>query len=473
MKRVVSLGLMVLTLAIQGVSAATYTISNINVPGALITNAMGINNAGDIVGNYHDAADVVHGFVYSNGTFTTLDYPNPTYTYTDLYDINNNGDVVGTYATSYSPNGYGTTVSFVYSDGIFTALPDAPGSMAGTTAALGINDDGTIVGRYMDPCFCTFHAFKYEAGAFTNIDAPGWGLTVANGINNQGQIAGAVAPTAGVGQAHGFVLDGGIFTFFDVPGSPSTIAHDINDAGAVAGIFEDGSTFSAFEYSNDAFTTLPVQSVGPTRVGINDVGQIAGHYFGGGPTQGFLATPGSSSTTVTYYFSGSTLQLSTLAPSGANAKTQDSAGVSLQNGNPWKTVGTWTGTPSQTSGLLTNLGEGKVWLGLKNSDDIGTNFDVRIEIYRNNVDFIGGAETYCVQGLKRNAAQAKEVTIGLPVPVPTSFNGTSDQLAVTVRTRIGTNGLGGHCGGHSNAVGLRLYFDSSARRSRVAATFEP
>ena len=39
------------------------------------TEAFGINNAGQIVGFYHDASGVSHGFLYSGGVYTTIDYP--------------------------------------------------------------------------------------------------------------------------------------------------------------------------------------------------------------------------------------------------------------------------------------------------------------------------------------------------------------------------------------------------------------
>src|SRR5256884_7445278 len=39
------------------------------------TIASGINAAGQIVGQYTDASNQVHGFLYSNGTYTTLDDP--------------------------------------------------------------------------------------------------------------------------------------------------------------------------------------------------------------------------------------------------------------------------------------------------------------------------------------------------------------------------------------------------------------
>src|SRR5262245_805700 len=58
--------------------AAPFSFTTIDVPGAVQTDATGINNAGRIVGFYHLAAEsgVDHGFVLSDGSFTTIDYPN-------------------------------------------------------------------------------------------------------------------------------------------------------------------------------------------------------------------------------------------------------------------------------------------------------------------------------------------------------------------------------------------------------------
>jgi hypothetical protein len=47
----------------------------------------------------------------------------------------------------------------------------------------------------------------------------------------------------------------------------------------------------------------------------------------------------------------------------------------------------------------------------------------------------------------------------------------TDVLSLKVFTRIGTDGAGAFCGGHSNAVGLRLYFDAVSRPSRFGAMF--
>jgi hypothetical protein len=72
-----------------------------------------------------------------------------------------------------------------------------------------------------------------------------------------------------------------------------------------------------------------------------------------------------------------------------------------------------------------------------------------------------------LQGVTRNPNNALPVSVAFPAFAPVSFNGATDGFSVRVWTRIGTNGAGAFCGGHSNAVGLRLYFDSATRPSRL------
>ena len=60
--------------------AAMYDFLQLNAsPGASVTEALGINDHGDIVGGYRDAQGSNRGFLYSNGTFTPLDVPFPVY----------------------------------------------------------------------------------------------------------------------------------------------------------------------------------------------------------------------------------------------------------------------------------------------------------------------------------------------------------------------------------------------------------
>jgi hypothetical protein len=192
---------------------------------------------------------------------------------------------------------------------------------------------------------------------------------------------------------------------------------------------------------------------------------------------GYLAARLSTATTATLYLHGAggtsnppTLSLSTDPPTETTAKYKDSPGINFNSGNPWTQVGTWTAAPALTSGTLSSLGAADLWIGLKNSDDIGTNFDLRVEISKNGV-VVASGETLCVQGVTRNANQAKEVGVPFATFSPIAFDGTADVLALRVLTRVGTTVSGVSCGGHHNAVGLRLYFDATSRTARFAATF--
>ena len=111
------------------------------------------------------------------------------------------------------------------------------------------------------------------------------------------------------------------------------------------------------------------------------------------------------------------------------------------------------------------------WIGLKNSDDQGTQFDLRAEIYANNsLTPVSVGEARCITNVTRNPDLAKEIA----VLFDRSF-GPSDALTLKVFTRIGTNADGTKCSGpggsHNNAVGLRLYYDSVSRPTRFSAQF--
>ena len=181
------------------------------------------------------------------------------------------------------------------------------------------------------------------------------------------------------------------------------------------------------------------------------------------------------STEITVYLHGSgstnnpTLFLDATAPVATIAKSKDSSGVSRSGGNPWKEVGTWNAPSVNATGTLTSLSDLHVWLGLKNSDDQGANFDLRAEAYRNDT-LVASGQSLCITGITRNAANAKEVVVPFDPFSPVAFNGSSDVWKLKILTRVGTNQDGSSCGGHSNAVGLRLYFDAVTRSARFNAT---
>jgi sugar lactone lactonase YvrE len=106
------------------------------------------------------------------------------------------------------------------------------------------------------------------------------------------------------------------------------------------------------------------------------------------------------------------------------------------------------------------------WLGLKNSDDQGARFDVRVEVLRNNV-VVASRLTRCIDGITQNAASAREAIIELNT---VTVNDPADILSLRVSARMGTNPDETKRPGKSNAVGLRMYYDSTQRPSRIEAT---
>src|SRR5262249_43428627 len=92
---------------------------------------------------------------------------------------------------------------------------------------------------------------------FAQIDVPGASLTIANSINERGDIVGPYFD--GDGNGHGFLLSNGAFTTIDVPGAIFTIATGINIQRQIVGLYFD-STGNGHGYllSNGGFTTIDV-----------------------------------------------------------------------------------------------------------------------------------------------------------------------------------------------------------------------
>jgi probable HAF family extracellular repeat protein len=153
--------------------------TQIDVPGANLTEGTGINDRGQLVGDYRDSSNVFHGFLYDDGLFVDIDFPGSSST--GLQAINNCGQIVG-----FSDNG-SLRHAFLYDSGLFTSI-DVPFLGAQATTPGGINDPGDIVGLYADGA--GIHGFLLSEGTFTKIDVPGAFLTFVSGINNRREIVG-------------------------------------------------------------------------------------------------------------------------------------------------------------------------------------------------------------------------------------------------------------------------------------------
>ena len=106
--------------AAASATAAPGQYTTIDVPGATITIAVGVNDLGVVSGFYADSGGNDHGFLDRDGTFTTIDVPGAADTV--LTVVNDLGVAVG-YYTDSSGNAHG----FVDRHGTFTTI-NAPGA---------------------------------------------------------------------------------------------------------------------------------------------------------------------------------------------------------------------------------------------------------------------------------------------------------------------------------------------------------
>ena len=83
-------------------------ITSFQYPGAKITQPNGINDSGTIAGAYVTGFQPVatggHGFVFSNGVYSSIDFPGAVST--TIRDINNSGQIVGTYTDGTKTMGF-------------------------------------------------------------------------------------------------------------------------------------------------------------------------------------------------------------------------------------------------------------------------------------------------------------------------------------------------------------------------------
>jgi probable HAF family extracellular repeat protein len=219
-------------------------ITSFDVPGARGTEGVDINDRGQIVGTYSQDTSIVNdsarprGYLLDRGKLTRIDYPGAKVTV--ALGVNNRRQVVGQYVDAQGkPHGY------MWKDGRFTTI-DVPG--ATVTAPVDINDRGEIAGIFsndpIDPTGLATSArgFLLSAGVYHKFAAPRVPFTAPKSLNNRGQIVGFTAVDAVLTDAHGFLLAKGAkgpFTPIDVPGAPRTIASGINDLGQIIGRYEN------------------------------------------------------------------------------------------------------------------------------------------------------------------------------------------------------------------------------------------
>jgi probable HAF family extracellular repeat protein len=208
--------------------------------------------------------------------------------------VNQHGQIVGTYeATSVSKKGFLKTrkglVNIDYANGY-------------STLVTGINQSGRIVGAYIDN-WEDYHGFIEENGAFISIESPGSNLngalsSAAMDINRRGHVVGWFTDSEGM---HGFLYDGSVFMDILPEGTTDTdyAACGISERDEIVGWYSDSLGEGFFIHNSSGFNKISPQSIGGYAVeaiaamDINRRGRVVGYFIDdGGISHGFLYDDG-------------------------------------------------------------------------------------------------------------------------------------------------------------------------------------
>jgi probable HAF family extracellular repeat protein len=347
-----------------------YSLRDLGTLGGTFSSAVAANNSGVIAGSSTPTGDAVaHAVTWRKGAITdlgTLGGPN-SFTSEAASPINDRGEVAGLsaiatvdpYAEGFC-DALGSPIApylcrpFVWSHGVMTELPTLGGNNA---AASAINNRGEVTGfaetATLDPTCPPPQVFAYEAAVWKPAKGevqelpPLLGDTIsgANGINDNGQVAGASGTCAAgpieavlckdgrpidlgnlggvtfniafavnnqgqvVGQSdlpgdathHAFLWQHGVMSDLGtLPGLPGSLAASINNTGQVVGFSDDfqGNEVALLWQDGvmiDLNTRIPAEL--PVflleALGINDRGQITGFMLDipSGEIHGYLLTP--------------------------------------------------------------------------------------------------------------------------------------------------------------------------------------
>jgi hypothetical protein len=299
-----------------------------DVPGALGTYPMSVNNSMAVTGYYYVSSAATAGFLREpDGAITTFSVPDSVWT--EPESINAVGDVTGFYeVVAGIPQGF-----VRYSSGRIVTFDPPVGFQLNPPQALpvSINDFGVIAGNYPFPLSASGGFTRSRTGQFMGF---GYGdgadyETVVTGLNSSGTEVGYFAVDS---NRSSFLRHPGGFTVqFVVPvnleqcedGMQATLAESVNANGVVAGWYSLSidpcptvaaggfvrSPQGAFTLFNPPGTiaTLPGPGLpgpggfltsgkeslsAPHRLGINLGGSIAGSYVDAeGAQHGFVRNP--------------------------------------------------------------------------------------------------------------------------------------------------------------------------------------
>ncbi len=305
-------------LVVNSALAGNYEYKTLTMSGAENVYPYAINDSNIVVGSYterHFLQD--HGFVWSKGKYTLVDGPGGN---TSLVSINRHGLAAGE-----SMSGAGLTyVAFTFdtATGHLQAIPEAPHGAGLDYYPTAINASGRVVGATASGGGGSTPGVGWvgDLKASKLLQVPGTAPQAfsgepALGINDQGDVVGNYPLTTGGGQVLGYVFQAGSYTSFN-PADQAAVEVGvlptfINDAGVIGGgVTSQNEPSYGFTLDHGQTTQYPIAGARIVNVvGITKSGEVVGtwqdtslnwHGFtvSNGITQSFDA-PGATSTMIT------------------------------------------------------------------------------------------------------------------------------------------------------------------------------
>lgn len=280
------------------IRAADGSITKVDAPDAgtalnLGTNVRALNASGSATGYYADTNDILHSYLRSSsGTLTEFDPPNSIGS--DAFCMNDSGDIAGGLLDVNGAHGF-----MRGADGTFSVIdPTGTASDVKVVIPTQINSVGAVAGYYTDTNTVRHGFLRGPSGAVEILDAPGAatmtdGGTEVTDMNSGGVMVGglAIGVVNGVATTRSFMLAAdGSYTEFDPPQAVSSYAEGINDNGVIAGEYRDAKlvrhgyirqadgSFITFDAPNAALVPSTLVNIGTAPRRINGSGEIVGTY---------------------------------------------------------------------------------------------------------------------------------------------------------------------------------------------------